>query len=716
MDSTTHQLLPVDANGGEGPELPDPYAAYRVSIHALHQQNYDDHASYAASFPTSATTTDNHTTEPVPNGPITDAGLVQGPFTDLLREGWATSDGDFFLSDFATTSHELPPDESSQEVVATSLAVDSPNHIAIAPLQSTPQPSQQEWNSKKLILKRLYIEEKKTAREIVEIMKLQHNFHASIDHYRSKFRKWEFMKYLGRDEKRKIVQIMNWRRRMEGKETEFFVDNQRVSEEKIARFIRTYGNPASAPPDDLEVFEAFRSHEFEVNLECFQRRAFLLLAAEHSTRVPAVACHDCGFLYASVSQNSLASIFEGTLPILDMTDSLLVAVLRLAIQNRDDALVKHLVHRCQQPELAQRIHRHLFCVALQHDRGTLFCQLLLHGLDVNAVDGGRATANRSLLAQAHRTLREFIMARLDSNDNMNDTARVMGFMYRTGVMTPDFWKDKVLWKALRNGRADVLRACLLQPTNAVLDIDALIKKAAKIRRIIQETGSSETAAVLVAAASHNRHYLVSEKGAAVLHLATSLLLANEVRLLLEGGVDVNEKTEMGETALHIIAGLPSDGNHVAKILIDRGADVTATDSVGDTVLHKAARHKWEHWQKDFALMLLEKGADINALNHRRETPLIAAAQNPDFGAATEAMKWLLQNRANPSALDCDGNSAVTYYKSRAWVNQLGAWEGSTMLEQPWNWSALGEQQETWETSQRADLLRDLLRSLGFPPM
>lgn len=407
-------------------------------------------------------------------------------------------------------------------------------------------------------------------------------------------------------------------------------------------------------------------------------------------------CSYCGFLSDSpvVWDQSLVTSIQ---PDLSMTSPWLIAFLGLAIKHNEDVVLRHLVQRCQQEKFAKRIHRHLLCIALDHGRVDLFRQLLLHGLDV-AVDG---SASEGLLRQACTTLHDFIIARIKRDDNVDSIAEAMGFMYRACIMGEKLWKDEVLWTALQCRRAGVLRVCLEPPTSAVLDIDELMIKAPKIREITQKTGSTQAAAELVVAAAS----VVPENGATVLHLATSLLLGNEVRRLLDTGTNVNDAMKTGETALHILAGLSSpNGDEVAQILLGRGANPAAADSVGDSALHHTARNPWKYWRERFAYLLVQAGADINTLNDRDETPCITATLSQDLTAARGAMQWFLDNGASEDARDCDGNTARRYLEQRERDSEPGILDilgGIWAFEEPWT-------AEDQEMDMRAELLHHQL--------
>ncbi|KAM3466063.1 hypothetical protein MY5147_003070 [Beauveria neobassiana] len=612
------------------------------------------------------------------------------------------------------------------------------------------QPRRHGWADFETTIKHLYLDEKKTIKQIVEIMQAQYGFYRSAKAYQNRLKQWRVHKNLNSSEMKLVLEIMNYRKQFEGKDTEFFVRGRLLPPHKIARFVSRNGVTASVgiPPGPSPPWLSYRtprrtyshgaygrersihasssatqgassasfvatgsgSHDWYMQstttndpaAEARQstandtRRVPLMLTQEDKNELaifyspvprtelrrgtdklhrllvaerarplcPVSCCSYCGFLpgLMDVSIQGVSSLVSRTQKDLDMRTPSLIVLLQFAIRHKEDAVLRHLVRLCQQSKFAQRIHRHLLCVAMQYCRGELFRQLLLHGLDVNL--DGASSASAGLLEQARMTLRDFTTKYIDLKGDNSSTYQAIGFMYRARVITERLWRDVVLWTALRHRRPGVLRACLQPPTSAKLDLDELMDKAAFICQISKDTGSSEAASVLVEPGSA----VVSENGATVLHLATSLLLVNHVQRLLGEGADVNAAMKTGETALHILAASFSDGIDVAHSLLAWGALVVATDSVGDTALHKVAQHAWASWRESLAALLVQAGADVNALNHRGETPLIVAARYQDLEAARVVMAWFVRQGAREDARDHDGNTAEVYLDAR--VRQL----------------------------------------------
>jgi serine/threonine-protein phosphatase 6 regulatory ankyrin repeat subunit A len=98
---------------------------------------------------------------------------------------------------------------------------------------------------------------------------------------------------------------------------------------------------------------------------------------------------------------------------------------------------------------------------------------------------------------------------------------------------------------------------------------------------------------------------------------------NEVKMLLDSGVDVNSKDSYGETALHETARYGHD--NTAALLLQRRADVNiqAERNNGWQPLHIAG-----HYGKiGVAMQLIDAGAGINKKDGRGDTALTLAVRN-----------------------------------------------------------------------------------------
>ncbi len=93
-------------------------------------------------------------------------------------------------------------------------------------------------------------------------------------------------------------------------------------------------------------------------------------------------------------------------------------------------------------------------------------------------------------------------------------------------------------------------------------------------------------------------------------------------VLLDKGVDVNQRDEAGNTAL--IIAMDNQGHRgTVKELMRAGADVNAENRNGDTALHLALR--WG--DQESAIYMIKKGADYNHANNAGVTPVQLAVEN-----------------------------------------------------------------------------------------
>ncbi|KAI9842014.1 MAG: hypothetical protein M1837_007510 [Sclerophora amabilis] len=98
----------------------------------------------------------------------------------------------------------------------------------------------------------------------------------------------------------------------------------------------------------------------------------------------------------------------------------------------------------------------------------------------------------------------------------------------------------------------------------------------------------------------------NEKWKPLLHISAHNGYEMITRMLLERGVDINEKDSAGRTALHLAIRQRHD--QVLRLLLERGADINACDKSGWTPLHQAVENGFESGLQ----LLLMYGANPNA--------------------------------------------------------------------------------------------------------
>lgn len=149
---------------------------------------------------------------------------------------------------------------------------------------------------------------------------------------------------------------------------------------------------------------------------------------------------------------------------------------------------------------------------------------------------------------------------------------------------------------------------------------------------------------------------VDNDGRTLLHIATMYKQYGMMPMLLtEEEIDINHRTNSGETAL-VMAARNGDV-HAMFMLHLQGADITIPSNDGNTALHMAARSCPENVVE----YLIGLGLDVDATNENGYTPLHeAAAHNRQ-----SAMDVLLKHHANENAVSNGGRSVChTYARTR----------------------------------------------------
>lgn len=105
-----------------------------------------------------------------------------------------------------------------------------------------------------------------------------------------------------------------------------------------------------------------------------------------------------------------------------------------------------------------------------------------------------------------------------------------------------------------------------------------------------------------------------------LHQAAWERRVDDIRRLLDAGVDINGSDDHGCTPLHLA--IENGGNEAAILLLQRGADVHARDGDARTPLHTAAMNG----NTLMVQLLIKQGAHVRARDCEGETPLEVAQQ------------------------------------------------------------------------------------------
>ena len=121
-----------------------------------------------------------------------------------------------------------------------------------------------------------------------------------------------------------------------------------------------------------------------------------------------------------------------------------------------------------------------------------------------------------------------------------------------------------------------------------------------------------------------------------------------VKELVEEGVDLNAKTKLGKSPLHMAA--KKQKTEITRLLIATGADVNAGDQNGKTPLIEAA----SAGQSANAEVLLSAGANINARDENGFTALMWATMM----GFPESVEILLESGAEVNTRSKDGRTAM----------------------------------------------------------
>jgi ankyrin repeat protein len=160
-------------------------------------------------------------------------------------------------------------------------------------------------------------------------------------------------------------------------------------------------------------------------------------------------------------------------------------------------------------------------------------------------------------------------------------------------------------------------------------------------------GSADAVQALIASGADVK--AVSNSGVTALHWSVGDV--KKVRLLLDGGADVNVRSQLGRTPLLVAASTNGTAETVG-LLLEKGADVNAADSTGVTPLIAAATVG----DATVPTLLLARGADANARANvgQAATALMGAAYNGN----AELTRLLLARKVELDVVSADRTGTV----------------------------------------------------------
>ena len=154
--------------------------------------------------------------------------------------------------------------------------------------------------------------------------------------------------------------------------------------------------------------------------------------------------------------------------------------------------------------------------------------------------------------------------------------------------------------------------------------------------------------------------LEAERGGTALHLVSQGQYNSQeqgvgiARLLLERGVDVNERQKNLYTPLHSAAFYGR--LEIVQLLLVQGSDTNTENVWGETALHLVSRGKYDSQEQGvgIARLLLERGVDVNSQRKDGKTSLHWAA----YTGRIEVARVLLDHGAYTNLETKDGETAL----------------------------------------------------------
>ncbi|KAJ4397380.1 hypothetical protein N0V93_001605 [Gnomoniopsis smithogilvyi] len=151
---------------------------------------------------------------------------------------------------------EAPPlirvQENAEAVALPSVTDSSPTVVrrqattpSRTPLRKETLHSVEVWDSKRDVIRELYMDQNKPLREVSSILERQHNFIASPKQYKIRFKQWGFWKNLSTQHASSLLELKKSRESL-GKPSTFVRSGQKLEQNRIERTIRRSKTRASA--------------------------------------------------------------------------------------------------------------------------------------------------------------------------------------------------------------------------------------------------------------------------------------------------------------------------------------------------------------------------------------------------------------------------------------------------------------------------------------
>ena len=204
------------------------------------------------------------------------------------------------------------------------------------------------------------------------------------------------------------------------------------------------------------------------------------------------------------------------------------------------------------------------------------------------------------------TEREFLKAVTEG-----DAAKVRDLLKKNPALAKTRGQDGVsaLLQAVYRGRDEIVSLLLASGTELDIFEAAATGRAGRVRALLKSKPDLANA--------------FAPDGFTPLGLAAFFGHVEAVKVLLDGGAQVNVSSRNALKAVPLRSAAVAGHLDIARLLVARGADVNARGEGGETPLHEVAGVG----RVEFARLLLDHGADVNARGDDGKTPLTVAIEN-----------------------------------------------------------------------------------------
>ncbi|RUS30227.1 ankyrin repeat-containing domain protein [Jimgerdemannia flammicorona] len=152
---------------------------------------------------------------------------------------------------------------------------------------------------------------------------------------------------------------------------------------------------------------------------------------------------------------------------------------------------------------------------------------------------------------------------------------------------------------------------------------------------------------------------ISDVGETALHILAEnencIDLSVPAKIILDAGVNIEARNESGFTALHALAYTDNDPVDSIKALLEKGADAAATTQSGATSLHLLLNN-YTTGSLETIPQLIEAGCPVDSKDENGFTPLLYAANVQ--ADPLPIIKLLLEHGADPNVANSKGVTAL----------------------------------------------------------